>query len=213
MFNDINCALVLAPHTDDGEFGCGGTLAKLVERGVRVFYVSFSSCEESVPDEFPKDILYHEMLAAVQKLGISKDNVISYNFPVRKFNYQRQEILENIILLKKMINPDLVFIPSLNDIHQDHKVIAEEGVRAFKNNTILSYELLWNIISFNNTCFVELSSDHVEKKNNAIQEYKSQVFRGYSNPEFIKAQARVRGVQVGFDFAEVFEVVRIFSKL
>ena len=213
MFNNINCALVLAPHTDDGEFGCGGTLAKLVEEGVKVFYASFSSCEESVPEGFPKDILFHEMICAVQELGILPENVISYNYPVRKFNYQRQEILENIISLKKKINPDLVFIPSLNDIHQDHKVIAEEGVRAFKNNTILSYELLWNIISFKNTCFVELSSIHVEKKIRAIQEYKSQIFRGYSSPEFIKSQAKVRGVQVGLENAEVFEVVRIFSKL
>jgi len=106
-----------------------------------------------------------------------------------------------------------VFIPSLNDLHQDHKVIAEEGVRAFKNSSLLSYELLWNIISFHNTCFFELTLNQVEKKIKAIQEYKSQTFRGYSDPDFIKAQLKVRGVQVGLEYAEVFEVVRIFSKL
>ena len=35
-------ALVLAPHTDDGEFGCGGTMARLVEAGCEVRYVAFS---------------------------------------------------------------------------------------------------------------------------------------------------------------------------
>ena len=25
--------LVLAPHTDDGEFGCGGTIVRLIEGG------------------------------------------------------------------------------------------------------------------------------------------------------------------------------------
>ena len=34
--------LVLAPHTDDGEFGCGGTMARLVEAGVEVHYQAFS---------------------------------------------------------------------------------------------------------------------------------------------------------------------------
>src|SRR5581483_8652265 len=33
--------LVLAPHTDDGEFGCGGTMARLVEAGAEVRYVAF----------------------------------------------------------------------------------------------------------------------------------------------------------------------------
>jgi LmbE family N-acetylglucosaminyl deacetylase len=33
MGNDIETVLVLSPHTDDGEFGCGGTIAKMVEQG------------------------------------------------------------------------------------------------------------------------------------------------------------------------------------
>ncbi len=205
--------LVLAPHTDDGEFGCGGTIARMLENGAEGHYVSFSICEESVPNGYPKDILETELIAATNILGFKNKNVHSLRYPVRKFNYHRQDILEDIIKLRNSIKPDLVFIPSLNDLHQDHKVIAEEGVRAFKNSTILSYELLWNIISFNNTCFIQLTVEHVNKKIKAIQEYKSQTFRGYSDPEFIKAQSKVRGVQVGFEYAEVFEVVRIFSKL
>ena len=49
--------LVLAPHTDDGEFGCGGTIARLVDTGASVTYVAFSSAEESVPEGMDKDIL------------------------------------------------------------------------------------------------------------------------------------------------------------
>jgi LmbE family N-acetylglucosaminyl deacetylase len=185
----------------------------MLENGAEGHYVSFSICEESVPDGYPIDILQTELFAATNILGFKKENVHSLRYPVRKFNFHRQDILEDIIKLRKSIRPDLVFIPSLNDLHQDHRVIAEEGVRAFKNNTILSYELLWNIISFNNTCFIQLTSEHVEKKIKAIQEYKSQTFRGYSDPDFIKAQVKVRGVQAGMEYAEVFEVVRIFSKL
>lgn len=213
MLMNFKKALILAPHTDDGEFGCGGSISRLLEEGVEVHYMSFSICEESVPDGYPKDILQSELETATKILGFDKANVYSLRYPVRKFNYQRQEILEDIIRYRNLIKPDLVFIPSLNDIHQDHKVIAEEGVRAFKNTTILSYELLWNIISYNQTCFIELSKNHLEIKIKAIQAYTSQNNRAYSSAEFLKSQAIVRGVQAGCEYAEVFEVVRIYSKL
>ena len=44
--------LVLAPHTDDGEFGCGGTMARLVEAGSDVRYVAFSIATRSLPEGF-----------------------------------------------------------------------------------------------------------------------------------------------------------------
>src|SRR6185437_5104743 len=50
-------ALVLAPHTDDGEFGCGGTMARLVEEGADVRYVAFSIATRSLPEGFPPDTL------------------------------------------------------------------------------------------------------------------------------------------------------------
>ncbi len=57
MGNDIETVLVLSPHTDDGEFGCGGTIAKMVEQGKKVYYVAFSTADESAPKGFPKNIL------------------------------------------------------------------------------------------------------------------------------------------------------------
>jgi LmbE family N-acetylglucosaminyl deacetylase len=215
MINNLNFkrVIILAPHTDDGEFGCGGTIARLLENGVEVHYLAFSICEESVPKGFASDVLRSELLDATKLLGFKNENVHILHYPVRNFSFHRQSILEDIIKYRGAIQPDLVFMPSINDIHQDHKVIAEEGLRAFKNQTILSYELLWNIISFENTCFIELNTKHLKKKIQAIQAYKSQVNRRYSSQDFIEAQALVRGVQAGFKYAEVFEVVRAFFKL
>src|SRR5262245_43518381 len=105
--------LVLAPHTDDGELGAGGTLSKLIESGAEVYYAAFSTAEQSVPEGFPRDILKTEVKNATRKLGIKPENVLIYNYEVRKLNYKRQEILEDLIQLRKKINPDLVLIPSL----------------------------------------------------------------------------------------------------
>ena len=68
--------LVLSPHTDDGEFGCGGSIAHFILEGKNVFYVAFSTAEKSVPSEFPRDILKTEVREAVRVLGIKKENLL-----------------------------------------------------------------------------------------------------------------------------------------
>jgi LmbE family N-acetylglucosaminyl deacetylase len=208
MLSRFKNVFVLAPHTDDGELGAGGTISKLIESGANVYYFAFSTAEQSVPDGYPKDILKIEVINATQKLGIKKENVIIYNYEVRKLNYVRQEILEDLIEFRKKIFPDLVLMPSLHDIHQDHSTIAQEGLRAFKNSTILGYELIWNNLTFNTTSFVRLEEKHVQAKCDALREYKSQNKRDYMNKDFIFSLAKARGVQIGTQYAESFEVIR-----
>lgn len=203
-----NKILLLSPHTDDGELGCGGTVAKLIEQGKEVFYVAFSACEQSVLSQFPKDILITEVKAATSTLGIPEDHLILKRFDVRTFNYHRQEILDILIQLREEIKPDTVLIPSLNDIHQDHKTIAEEALRAFKFINVLSYELPWNNLNFNTCAFEVLEENHVETKVEALKKYQSQAHRPYANEEFLRSQVRMRGVQVSRKYAEVFEVIR-----
>jgi LmbE family N-acetylglucosaminyl deacetylase len=200
--------LILAPHTDDAEFGCGATIAKLIENGNDVYCAAFSACEQSVLKDFPSNILITEVKAASEKLGLKSENLILFNFEVRTFNYRRQEILDSIIHLKNTIMPDVVFIPSLNDIHQDHATISNEAFRAFKFSSILCYELPWNNISFSTSSFMVLDERHLMKKVEALKEYKSQAHRAYANEEFIKSLARVRGVQINTNYAEAFEILR-----
>ena len=209
MLSKFQTVYILAPHTDDGELGAGGTISKLIEIGADVYYFAFSTAETSVPEGFPKDILKTEVINATTKLGIKKDNVIIYNYEVRKLNYARQEILEDLIKHRNQLRPDLVLMPSLNDIHQDHSTIAQEGLRAFKNTTILGYELIWNNLHFDTTSFVKLDKKHIQAKSDALKEYKSQGIRDYMSEEFIFSLAKTRGVQIGTQYAESFEVIRL----
>lgn len=210
MINRYQNILILAPHTDDGELGLGGSINYFIEQGKNVVYVAFSTAEKSVPDGFPKDILKTEVRNATAELGIKSENLIIYNYEVRKLNYVRQEILEELIRIRQSSNFDLVFIPSLHDIHQDHTTIAQEGLRAFKNTTILGYELIWNNLTFNTQCFIKLQEKHIKAKVNALKKYESQGMRDYLSEEFIFSLARTRGVQVGSRYAEAFEVIRLF---
>lgn len=200
--------LILAPHTDDGELGCGSSIAKFCMEGYQVFYVAFSICSRSLPPESDTQSLAVEVSNATKVLGIKKNNLILLDFDVRKFKESRQEILEEMIKIKKHIQPDIIFVPSPTDIHQDHQVISEEGLRAFKNCSILGYEMPWNNVSFNTRSFIRIEEVHLQKKIKSLYEYKSQAYRSYLNADFIKSLALVRGVQIGTKYAEAFEVIR-----
>jgi N-acetylglucosamine malate deacetylase 1 len=202
--------LIISPHTDDGELGCGGTITKLIEEGNEVEYVALSCCEKSVPPEYPRDILSREVKAATKILGIK--NTILFSFEVREFPKLRQEILDTLIRLRKKIQPDMVFTPSRYDTHQDHKITVEETMRAFKQCTILGYEQPWNNITFNTLAFVPLREEHVTKKIDALNCYETQKDRSYLNPDFIRGLALTRGTQIENKYAEAFEVIKWIIK-
>ena len=211
MITSWGKVLVLAPHTDDGEFGCGGTLARLVESGTEVRYVAFSIATRSLPEGFPPDTLAREVREATTELGIPESQLVVHDFEVRTFPEHRQEILELLIALWEDWKPDAVLQPSLRDIHQDHQVIAAEGLRAFKRTTILGYEIPWNNFNFDYQAYFSLEKEHVERKVQALSKYESQQHRRYSDPEYIWNVARTHGLNVNREYAEVFEVYRVVA--
>ena len=209
MIHSRDNILILAAHPDDAEFGMGGTIAQMVRHGTEVTYVAFSACEESVPAGFPKYAVEQEFNAACNLLQVTSQPV--RNFRVRHFPQFRQDVLEQIVNLRSEVNPDLVFIPATGDVHQDHEVIHNEGIRAFKQTSILGYHLPWNNFSNHPTLFVELSERDLDAKLAAIAAYKTQAGRSYSDPDYIRALAKVNGQTVGKPYAESFEVIRWIS--
>ena len=201
--------LILAPHTDDGELGMGGSIAKFIEQGKDVYVAAFSIAEDALPEGFRKDALVYEFQNAMDTLGVKRDHQIIFRNKVRYFQTNRQEILEQILSLRKEIEPNLVFVPSPNDIHQDHQVIASEGLRVFKKVSILGYELPWNNIVFETRSFIRINEEHLKKKIEALSCYESQKHRPYLDEHFIKGLAKTRGTQFENDYAEAFEVLRI----
>ena len=201
--------LVLAPHTDDGEFGCGGTMARLVEGGCEVRYVAFSIATKSLPAGFAPDTLAREVREATAELGIREPQLTVQDFEVRRFPDRRQDILELLIALWEEWQPDAVFQPSLHDVHQDHQVVAAEGLRAFKRTTVLGYEIPWNNFDFAYQWYSALEERHVEKKIAALARYASQQHRRYADADYIRNLARMHGTNVNRSFAEVFQVYRV----
>lgn len=208
---NANKILILSPHTDDAELGCGGSISKFVEERYEIFWIVFSTAEESSPKDLPKDTLKKEFLSVIKGLGLKERNYKIYTFKVRHLHENRQDVLEELIKIRNDFNPDLVVIPSLNDYHQDHRVVANEAVRAFKTKaSIIGYELPWNHVTFDTNLFIKLDKHHVEKKFELLQNYKSQFAkeRNYFSREYVFGLAKVRGTQCNADYAEAFEVIR-----
>lgn len=207
--NSGKTILLLAPHTDDIEHGCGGTVVKHIKNGDNVIYVVFSICERSVPESFPKDILETECLQAAKCLGIKNRNIFINKLNVRDFSQNRQIILQYLIDLKKNnYKIDMVYSPSSADTHQDHHVIFEESCRAFKYTTHLGYDMPWNNINFQAKKYSILTEDEVLIKVRSLLKYKSQRFRTTSNVDNISTLLKFRGLEVGEKYAEAFEVIK-----
>ena len=207
-FKENDIVLVLAPHCDDGELGLGGTISKLVRCNIEIVYVAFSLAEKSIPKGFPLDVTRREVYEATKILGVFPKNIILYDFAVREFSDKRQKILELMIKLQKKINPNVLFIPSLNDKHQDHQVIAIEAVRAFKRANIFCYDLPWNSQKFSPNLFISIEEIDLENKKRAISCYDSQKNKQYMSAKFIESLAIVRGIQGNYNYAEAFEIIK-----
>jgi N-acetylglucosamine malate deacetylase 1 len=212
MFENIQRILILAPHPDDAEFGLGGTISRLLELGKEIHVAVFSDCEKSTPEGFRRGIIEEELYASMAYLQIPQENIHMHRFEVRIFPQLRQEILERMIELKKLIRPDLVFLPSSSDTHQDHATIYAEGSRAFKHQNLLGYEMPWNNFQFKSYLYVSLEKKHLEQKIAAIQLYRSQAHRPYSADDFVLSLAKIRGIQINCEYAESFEAIRLIQR-
>jgi LmbE family N-acetylglucosaminyl deacetylase len=127
---------------------------------------------------------------------------------VRDFPQNRQEILEELVNCNLVF--DIVFIPDA-DLHQDHGVIHWEARRAFKNKTIIAYEMAQNSHNFHPDVFIEIAEDDLYRKIAAVNKYKSQAGKKKRciNSDYFDAQAVFRGGQGDYDLAEGFKAIRI----
>lgn len=195
--------LLLAPHSDDAEIGCGGTIARFIEEGHDILWIVFVGRQNTLRDG--------EHVSAVEEIGLKKGNCTTLEYTMNRIHERNQDVLDYLFSIKTGFKPDLVIGPSVNDLHQDHETIGRAMMRAFKRNvSVISYELPWNSVAFESRVFVRLEERHVEKKIKMLESFKSQMFMRpeYFRVDFIRGQMAIRGLQAGSKYAEGFEVLR-----
>lgn len=196
--------LFLGAHPDDIELGCGAFLAK-VSSQAEVLCVTLSDNQED-----PKlRRLLAEHMRSMAVLGVPEEKTRIGKFETRRFPRDRQEILQYLHELNREYRPHMVFAHSRADIHQDHGVVTEESLRAFRGTTILGYEVLRSSYGFFPRFLVEVSVQDADRKVRALAEYETYADRYYLAPEMTRATLIRHGALAERPFAEGFDVLRV----
>jgi len=194
----------IGAHPDDIELGCGALIAHIV-RQTDILCVTLSDNQKN--PELKNLVEEHYRSMAV--LGVPKDRVILGQFETRRFPHFRQEILEYLIHINRTFQPDLVFVHTKADIHQDHATVTEEALRAFRGTTVLGFDVIRSSYGFFPSFLVEVTEEDVEKKIAALAEYKTYQNRYYFDPKITRATLIRNGAICERPYAEGFDILRI----
>lgn len=213
MFSDAKRILIISSHADDMEMGCGGVVQKLLKQGKEVFQIILSFNFKGPSSKFTYNDILGEIFDSAEILGLKSENIFVEKFENRIFSANRQKILDVLCKYRSKLTPDMVITSSIDDLHQDHNVVAKESFRAFRDLSIISYCYNWNRLSSKYNYYCALSEEELDNKIKAILSYKSQgEGRLYFSPEYIRSLAITQGMDIKEHYAEAFEIVRLISK-
>jgi N-acetylglucosamine malate deacetylase 1 len=199
-----NRVLFIGAHPDDIELGCGALIAHIRQQS-EVMCVTLSDNQKN-PD-LPN--LPAEHFRSMAVLGVPEKNVVLGGFETRRFPESRQDILEYMIQLNRSFRPEIVFVHTKADIHQDHGTITEEALRAFRGTTVLGYDVLRSSYGFFPNFLVEVTEQDAECKVAALAEYETYHSRYYFDPSITRATMVRHGALAERPFAEGFDILRI----
>ena len=217
--------LVVAPHPDDETLGVGGTIAKYSAQGDEVFVLMVSGHLPPIYSHKAYEETVSEAYSAFSVLGVKKSEFLE--IPATMIGDQPlHEVNGRISKVVNDFNPHIVLCP-YPDRHIDHRLVFDSVMVATRPvgvgkdiEIVAAYETLsethWNAPhiepNFTPNWVVDIS-DHISKKLNALECYKSQIseFPGPRSIEAVEALAKFRGTQAGFGFGEGLHIVRMIN--
>jgi N-acetylglucosamine malate deacetylase 1 len=199
--------LFLGAHPDDIELGCGALLHNIVKK-TDVLCVTLSDNQKNPNLKNIVDEHYEAMAA----LEVPREKVILGPFNTRVFPNARQEILEYFLKLRRDFQPDLIFVHSKQDVHQDHNTMTDEALRAFRGITVLGFDVVRSSYGFFPHFLVEVTEADVDKKIEALSKYETYRDRYYFNSELTRSIMVRHGALAERPFAEGFDILRIAGR-
>ncbi len=199
--------LFLGAHPDDIEIGCGALIHHIVNQ-TEILCVTLSDNQKNPDLKNVKD----EHLRSMKVLGVPDDKVVFGPFTTRVFPDARQEILEYFLDLRKTFQPDLIFVHSKQDVHQDHLTMTDEALRAYRGITVLGFDVVRSSYGFFPHFLVEVTEEDVQKKIEALSQYETYRDKYYFNSELTRSIMVRHGAVAEIPFAEGFDILRIVGK-
>jgi N-acetylglucosamine malate deacetylase 1 len=196
--------LFIGAHPDDIELGCGALIHHILpQTDIRCVTLSDNQKNPLLSN------LVEEHFCSMAALGVPREKVILGQFETRRFPHFRQEILEHMVHLNRTFQPEIVFVHTKSDIHQDHGTITEEALRAFRGVTVLGYDVLRSSYGFFPNFLVEVTAEDVECKVHALAEYKTYAAKYYFDPSITRSTMVRHGALCERPFAEGFDILRV----
>jgi LmbE family N-acetylglucosaminyl deacetylase len=196
----------IGAHPDDIELGCGALIASLQGKE----NITCVTLSDNQKNPLLKNLV-HEYSGSMSALGILSKNALLEKFETRRFPAQRQDILEYLIKLNKTLNPDIVFVHTRSDLHQDHNTVTEESLRAFRGITVLGYDVIRSSYGFFPNLLTSVSESDVKQKIDALAQYKTYSEKYYFDREVTRATLIRNGALCECKYAEGFETLRIIG--
>lgn len=204
-------ALFLAPHPDDIVIGCGGTIVKMIDRGVSV-RLAYLTDGRAAADEAGENAMVHtraeEARGVSAQLGLPEPILVGWN--ERTFTRPENEdlLVERVAQILQEVGPDHVFLPFYGDVHGDHRYANHLLARALRScgsrPVIYGYEV-WSLAPPG--VVVDITNE-LEKKKELLAIYRSQLAL-LDYMLIVESVARLRApLAPGAAACEVFHALR-----
>ena len=226
--------MIVTAHADDETLGMGGTISKLSGLGYEIMLlaVAINANKQLIKElGFSSIASYRSskiksLKAAVKILGISSYKVFDYNATELPKLFPN-EIIKKIKCEIDAFKPSSIYTHFREDINQDHRVLnmavmtaARPKVNFFIQN-IFTFEIPnstgWNgsyeHTNFHPNYFEVIEEKHLKKKIEAFKCYVSELESPPSlhSEDGIVTCAKFRGMSVGYEYGESFEMLRCIS--
>lgn len=188
-------------------------------------------CAISMHDHYlRKDEITTIILTGGEKGGVPSKRIIEQNnsfkilapdsknyfleFPDTKLFYHMHQIINKIRSIVQNDIPNIVYIPSGHDFHQDHVATHECALAVFNNikvNKIICYETPSTMPKFSPNFFKLCNSEHFQIKIDALRCHESQMAKSYFSEDTIYSIAKMRAAQGRYHdgVAEAYEILRL----
>lgn len=222
--------LIITPHFDDETIGCGGLMSSLAESKcdilILVVATHNSTYNYNVNRVVSNEERKMESILALRSLGVPEHSLVQLEgFEDGKLD--QCSMKELVTVLDKYIRefkPTTVLFP-YSSHHQDHQAVYKASIAALRPTVSTNFIRLkaayeypyittsWNSsMSSDSKLYYPLSQRHIDKKREALKEYKSQLARDprdILDVSSIINLAKVRGTEIGYDYAEAFYPISI----
>ncbi|HOJ51820.1 MAG TPA: PIG-L family deacetylase [Syntrophales bacterium] len=197
--------VAIGAHPDDIEFGCGGTLARYVEKGHEVFLFVTTQGERG-----GDGVTRRQEQEEAAKILQAKE-VIWGKYVDTEVTPHMNELIHDVEAVIKKFLPDLILVNFPGDTHQDHRTLAEATISATRYvKNVLFYEGP-TTQHFSPTLFFDITHT-MATKILLLQAHSSQVAKtnieGLSIIDIAHSTAVFRGIQARVPLAEGFIPLR-----